>query len=76
MAAWRGDDPVAFSAALAALEEAGIPARELAFHDQFTQILAVQPNELTILVHPDNAAEAEKVIREALNPGPAGPQAA
>lgn len=76
VAVWRGDDPVAFSAALAALEEAGIPARELAFHDQFTQILAVQPNELTILVHPDNAEVACSVIREALKPEPPGPAAA
>ena len=76
VAAWRGDDPVAFSAALAALEEAGIPAREFSRHDQFTQIPAIQPNELAILVHPDNASQAEKVIREALNPGPPGPQAA
>jgi hypothetical protein len=76
VAVWRGDDPVAFSAALAALENAGIPARELAFHDQFTQILAVQPNELTILVHPDNAALARETIREALKPEPPGPTAA
>lgn len=73
---WRGDDPVAFSAALAALEEAGIPARELSLHDQFTQILAIQPNELAIIVHPENAARAEEAIREALTPGPSGPQLA
>jgi zinc-ribbon domain len=70
VAVWRGDDPVAFSAALAAVEEAGIPAKEFSSHDQFTQILAIQPSELAILVHPDNAALAERVIREALKPGP------
>jgi zinc-ribbon domain len=72
VAVWRGDDPVAFSAALAALEGAGIPAKEFSRHDQFTQVLAIQPDELAILVHPDNAALAEQVIREALQPGPEG----
>lgn len=76
VAVWRGDDPVAFSAALAALEEAEIPARQMRFHDQFMKIVAVQPNELTILVHPDNAALARAVIREALKEGPPGPAAA
>jgi hypothetical protein len=75
VAVWRGDDPVAFSAAVAALEVAGIPARELSLHDQFTQIAAIQPSELAILVHPDNAARAQQVIREALEPQPPGPAA-
>jgi hypothetical protein len=75
VAVWRGDDPVAFSAALAAVEEAGIPAKEFSSHDQFMQILAIQPSELAILVHPDNAALAERVIREALKPSPPGPEA-
>ncbi len=70
VAVWRGDDPVAFSAALAAVEEAGIPAKEFSRHDQFAQVLAIQPDELAILVHPDNAEVAEMVIREALKPGP------
>ncbi len=73
VAVWRGDDPVAFSAALAALEGAGIPTRELSLHDQFAQILAIQPSELAILVHPDDAARAEEIIREALEPQPPGP---
>jgi len=76
VAVWRGDDPVAFSAALAAVEEAGIPAREFSRHDQFVQIPAIQPSELAILVHPDNAALAESVIREALKPGPEGTEPA
>jgi hypothetical protein len=75
VAVWRGDDPVAFSAALAAVREAGIPAKEFSRHDQFAQILAIQPDELAILVHPDNAALAERVIREALKPSPPGPEA-
>jgi len=70
VAVWRGDDPVAFSAALAALEEAGIPSRELSLHDQFAQIVPMQPGELEIFVHPDNVARAEQIIREALEPGP------
>ncbi len=76
VAAWRGDDPVAFSAALAALENAGIPAREFSRHDQFAQIEAIQPNELAILVHPENAAVAQQIIREALKPEPPAPDVA
>ncbi|MGH9715139.1 MAG: hypothetical protein ACRD4R_00185 [Candidatus Acidiferrales bacterium] len=74
VAVWRGDDPVAFSAALAALEDADIPTREFSRHDQFTQIPAIQPSELAILVHPDNAVRAEEIIREALTPGPSEPE--
>jgi len=76
VAVWRGDDPVAFSAALAALEAAGIPTHELSLHDQFTQIVAVQPSELKIFVHPDNAVRAEQIIREALEPGSERPSPA
>ena len=74
VAVWRGDDPVAFSAVLAALEGAGISAQELSLHDQFTQILAIQPGELAILVQPDDAARAEEIVREALEPQPPGPE--
>jgi len=73
VAVWRGDDPVAFSAALAALEDAGIPTRELSLHDQFAQILAIQPGELAILVQPDDVVRAEEIVREALEPQPPGP---
>jgi hypothetical protein len=75
IAVWRGDDPVAFSAALAALEAAGIPSRELTMHDQFAQILAIQPSELAIIVDPKDAARAQEIIREALEPEPPGPEA-
>jgi hypothetical protein len=75
VAVWRGDDPVAFSAALAALEAAGIPSREFTMHDQFTQVLAIQPGELAILVQPADVARAERAIREALEPEPPGTDA-
>jgi hypothetical protein len=75
VAVWRGDDPVAFSAILAALEEANIPARQLSLHEQFSGIFAIQPPAYEILVHPDNAAQAEKVIRDALQPDSSGSSA-
>lgn len=75
VAVWRGDDPVAFSAVFAALEEAGISAQELSLHDQFAQVLAIQPGELAILVQPADVARAEEIVREALEPQPPGPVA-
>lgn len=67
---WRGDDPVAFSAAMAALQAAEIPTQKLALHDQFTEIAAIQPGDFEILVRPEDAARAANAIREALEPEP------
>jgi hypothetical protein len=70
VAVWSGDDPVAFSAAMAALKEADIPTHPLSRHDQFTEIAAIQPIDLEILVHARDAARAASVIRDALRPQP------
>ena len=63
--AWRGDDPVAFSRVLAALQEAEIPTYQIEEHDQ----LVIQPNlgpGYGIFVRQEDASRAEKIVREAL----------
>jgi hypothetical protein len=63
--AWSGDDPVAFSAATAALEEAEIPVFPLTEHDQFT-VPQISGPQYRIFVPKQSAAAADKAIREAL----------
>jgi len=63
--AWGGEDPVAFSAALAALEDAGIPVHEMSEHDQFT-VPQISGPQYRIFVPRESLSAAEKVIREAL----------
>lgn len=63
--AWRGDDPVAFSRVLAALQEAEIPTYQISEHDQ----LVIQPIPgpgYGIFVRQEDASRAEKIVREAL----------
>jgi len=70
--AWRGDDPVAFSRVLAALQEAEIPTYQIEEHDQ----LVIQPNPgpgYGIFVRQEDSARAEKIVREALE-GPEVPE--
>ena len=62
--AWSGDDPVELSAALAALEEAGIPVHEMTELDPLPPISGPQ---YRIFVPSEQASRAQKAIREALN---------
>jgi len=48
--AWRGSDPTAFSAALAALKDAGIASYEISDHDQLAWGLAVPKPRYRIMV--------------------------
>jgi hypothetical protein len=48
--AWRGSDPSAYSAALAALQDAEIPTQEIANHDQVAWGLAIPKPQYQILV--------------------------
>jgi hypothetical protein len=48
--AWRGSDPVSFSAALAALRNAGIPNYPVSDHDQFVWGLAIPRPRYGLLV--------------------------
>jgi hypothetical protein len=61
--AWRGNDPVAFSRALAALREHKIQSYQIDDHDQLSHIGAYRPS-YGIFVRREDVSRAEKVIRE------------
>jgi hypothetical protein len=61
--AWRGNDPVSFSRALAALREHKIQSYQIDDHDQLSHIGAYRPS-YGIFVRQQDVARAEKVIRE------------
>ena len=63
--AWSGDDPVAYSRAMAALDEAKIPVFDIAEHDQFT-VPQISGPRYRIVIAESDASGAEKAIREAL----------
>jgi hypothetical protein len=63
--AWTGDDPVEFSAATAALEDADIPIFPMTEHDQFT-VPQISGPQFRIFVPKQQFAAAEKAIAEAL----------
>jgi hypothetical protein len=65
--AWSGDDPVVYTRALAALEEAEIPVFEIAEHDQFVMVPQISGPGYRILIAQSDASRAEKAIREALD---------
>jgi Putative prokaryotic signal transducing protein len=62
--AWRGNDPVAFSRALAALRENNIQTHQIDDHNQLSHIGAYRPS-YGIFVRREDVSRAEKVIREA-----------
>jgi hypothetical protein len=61
--AWRGNDPVAFSRALAALREHKIQSYQIDEHNQLSRIGAPRPS-YGIFVRREDVSRAEKVIRE------------
>ena len=61
--AWRGNDPVSFSRALAALREHKIQSYQIDEHDQLSRIAAYRPS-YGIFVRREDVARAEKIIRE------------
>ena len=61
--AWRGNDPVSFSRALAALREHNIHSYQIDEHDQLSHISAYRPS-YGIFVRREDLSRAEKVIRE------------
>jgi hypothetical protein len=64
--AWRGDDPVALSRVLAALQEAQVPSYQIADHDQLAFQPAVPRPRYAIFVRGDDGDRAAQLIREAL----------
>lgn len=65
MLAWSGDNPVEFTRAEAALQQAEIPIYPIAEHDQFTVPQIAGPL-YRIFVPKSKAAEAAKAIAEVL----------
>ncbi|MGB8540351.1 MAG: hypothetical protein WCD49_01825 [Candidatus Acidiferrales bacterium] len=63
--AWRGNDPVEFSRALAALKAREIQSYQIAEHDNLSYVPVFRPR-YGIFVRRDDVARAEEVIREAL----------
>jgi hypothetical protein len=61
--AWRGNDPVSFSRALAALREHKIQSYQIVEHDNLPYLAAFQPR-YGIFVRREDVSRAEKVIRE------------
>jgi hypothetical protein len=60
--AWRGTDPSAFSAALAALQEAGIPSYQVSDHDQLVFELAIPRPQYRIMVRKTGLAAAQELV--------------
>jgi hypothetical protein len=73
--AWSGDDPVAYSRAMAALDEAAIPRFDIEEHDQFVAVPQIAGAGYRVIVAKSDAARAQKAIREAFaDVRPAGDQ--
>lgn len=61
--AWRGSDPVSFSAALAALRDADIPSYQLSDHDQLVWGLAIPRPRYGILVGKQDLQRALECVK-------------
>ena len=59
---WRGTDPSAFSAALAALEGAEIPSYQISDHDQLVFELAIPRPQYRILVKKTDLQAARELV--------------
>jgi hypothetical protein len=64
--AWRGDDPVALSRVLSALQEAQIPSYQIANHDQLAFQPVIPRPRYAVFVRGDDDARAAQLIHEAL----------
>ena len=64
--AWRGDDPVVFSAVLAALGDEEIPNYEMSDHEQLPFEPAIPRPQYAIFVRQEDLSRARKAIREVI----------
>jgi hypothetical protein len=69
--AWRGDDPVVFSAVLAALGDEEIPNYEMSDHEQLPFEPANPRPQYAIFVRQEDVSRAKKAIQEVIG-GDAG----
>ena len=68
--AWSGDDPVAYTRAMAALEDAQIPVFPITEHDQFSTVPQISGPSYRVFVPSHDLARAQKAIRDALASNP------
>ncbi len=61
---WSGDDPIAYTRAMAALEDAGIKSFDIAENDQFVGVPQISGPRYRVIIAESDAARAEKVLRE------------
>jgi hypothetical protein len=64
--AWRGDDPVVFSAVLAALGDEEIPNYEMSDHEQLPFEPASPRPQYAIFVRQEDVSRAKKAIRQVI----------
>jgi hypothetical protein len=64
--AWRGDDPVVFSAVLAALGDEEIPNYEVSDHEQLPFEPAIPRPQYAIFVRQEDVSRAQKAIQEVI----------
>lgn len=64
--AWRGDDPVLFSAVLAALGDEEIPNYEMSDHEQLPFEPAIPRPQHAIFVRQEDLPRAKKAIQEVI----------
>jgi hypothetical protein len=64
--AWRGDDPVVFSAVLAALGDEEIPNYEMSDHQQLPFEPAIPRAQYAIFVRQEDVSRAKKAIQEVI----------
>ena len=65
--AWSGNDPIAYTRAMAALEEAGIKTFDIAENDQFSTVPQISGPRYRVIVAETDAQQARTVIREAFS---------
>jgi hypothetical protein len=68
--AWSGDDPVAYSRALAVLQDAQIAVYPITEHDQFSTVPQISGPSYRVFVPNWDLARAQKAIRAALESNP------
>ena len=66
MLAWRGDDPVALSRVLAALQEANIPSYQIPAQDHPAYQPTVSRTRYAVFVRGEDNARAAELIRKAM----------
>ena len=68
--AWGGEDPIAFSFALAALKAAKISAREISQYNRLIRRASLHRSSYEIAVRPEDASRAGEIIDKALDTKP------